>query len=150
MTDLQDLHDALLQAAHGGNALDVRLAVDLVPLPDYVSAIRANDAGTKVIRDYKDGSHGTAWAPDYTVRVDDALRVLAAALPDWWVSEMAEDRTPIVCKGDEHKPLESWHVRIQHCRGGRMTEARCATLPLAICAAVVAVKLAEESGRWAA
>lgn len=155
---LADITALQANSPHGEhNRLDVQLACFVLPLDTYIVERRPNDTGTKVINTYVDSAGkrttGTSWASDYTTDFDDAMRFLSKVLPDWWIMEMAEDRTPAsrIVDGvkERHEPLGTWHVRLQHVDGGRLTEGKAATPALALCAAIVNVKVGESRGRWA-
>lgn len=54
----------------------------------------------------------------------------------WFVWKLADERTPIVYKGDEHTHA-NWSAAVQHESGGRLKSAYAATLALALCIAAL-------------
>lgn len=51
--------------------------------------------------------------------------------PHWFLYEAKEERTPIVNKGDQHKPTGQFIVAFQHIDGGRLQRGYGYTLQMA-------------------
>lgn len=79
MSEIQKLLDlaARVEAAkHCTNTIDVEVEIALFKPDANNAAIRANDAGTKVIYTGHDGSEQTHWSQDWTLGV--ARRAITA------------------------------------------------------------------------
>lgn len=76
--------------------------------------------------------------------LEDALRFLAEP---WFLWSLGEDVKPIVYRGDAHEPL-GFHAHLQCRAGGQFTSASGAALHLALCAALIDVRVGERSKRW--
>lgn len=133
-TELAELLLDLRTASKGGNALDVKMQLAFFKPDEVCTSLRANAAGTKVIATYRDSSgkvtHGTAWSDDWTTKVDRALAQFKTYFPDFSIEMIPEMR------GITREQF----ARVVVSRPGMpMVMVRAATLPLAICAAMVQV-----------
>jgi hypothetical protein len=80
MGEVRELIERLEKATGEDNALDVAIEVALFEPDDEASAIRANNAGTKVIYILRDGAEVTHLAPPWTAQrnKDRTARLLRA------------------------------------------------------------------------
>jgi hypothetical protein len=84
MTDLVELAKRVEAAKHTVNTLDVQVEIALFKPGTAYKAIRANNAGTKVIYTDAAGNDVTCWADDWTLgtarrkATAAAIRALAA------------------------------------------------------------------------
>ena len=69
--------------------------------------------------------------------VTHCLAFMRMVLPDWWLSEAGEVRTPVRYAGDEHEPTGTYRVALQHRSGGRLKRGEAPSLSRALVAAMV-------------
>lgn len=83
---LNELADAVERARRSDNFLDVKVEIALFKPGRVFSAVRANNAGTKVIYTDPAGNDVTCWAQDWTynpaLRASAAARLRARAMED--------------------------------------------------------------------
>ena len=78
----EELAERVATERGADNALDVLVEIALFKPDELVKAVRANNAGTKVIFSIKGGQDRTCWAGDWTMdrpRTAAALRARAQA-----------------------------------------------------------------------
>lgn len=69
MTDIAKLADDIAAlGTKGSNTLDVQVEIALFKPNSVYTAIRSNEAGTKVIYTDRAGNQVTCWAEDWTIR----------------------------------------------------------------------------------
>lgn len=67
MTHYQDLIDKVRRCRKADNALDIAIDIALFQPDALFAAVRANNAGTKLIYTEHNGAHQTCWAQDHTL-----------------------------------------------------------------------------------
>ena len=80
------------------------------------------------------------------------LTVDLSTIPDgWWLYGLFHNHTPIRFAGEVHEPMalsthgvEPWSAKLQHHRGGRLTEGTGLTPAAALRDAIMSVELAHD------
>jgi len=74
------------------------------------------------------------------------ISVQQTQLPEgWWLERLGEVRTDIIFAGEQHVPTGTFHCRLQHVEGGKLTEGRGPSPDEAIRAAIAEVHRGNET-----
>lgn len=72
----------------------------------------------------------------------------------WWLYGLFHNHTPIKFRDDVHVPFdqsghgEPWACKLQHVKGGKLTEGTGMTPNQAIRAAIYEIEVGTKNGRW--